>query len=105
MAKNVNHKLLYKQDQLPIFQNRMYKTKVESLACPKGDIELVEDLDTGLVYNIQFQSDLMNYDSNYQNEQALSPKFKEHLQSVSGVIERSMGRSNLVEVGCGKGYF
>ena len=105
MAKNVNHRLLYKQDQLPIFQNRMYETKAEAIACPKADMRLVEDLDTGLVYNFQFKSELMNYDSNYQNEQALSPKFKEHLQSVSRVIERSMGRSNLVEVGCGKGYF
>lgn len=105
MVKNVNHRLLYKQDQLPIFQNRMYETKAEAIACPKADMRLVEDLDTGLVYNFQFKSELMNYDSNYQNEQALSPKFKEHLQSVSRVIERSMGRSNLVEVGCGKGYF
>jgi len=105
MVKNVNHKLLYKQDQLPIFQNRMYETKAEAIACPKADIRLVEDLDTGLVYNSQFKSELMNYDSNYQNEQALSQRFKEHLQSVSRIIERSIGRSNLVEVGCGKGYF
>ena len=105
MAKNENHKLLYKQDQLPVFQNRMYETKAEAIACPKADIQLVEDLDTGLVHNSQFKSELMNYDSNYQNEQALSQTFKEHLQSVSSIIGRSMGRLNLVEVGCGKGYF
>ena len=36
-------KLLYEQEQLPIFQNRMYDTESEARACPKGDMRLVED--------------------------------------------------------------
>ena len=59
MAINTNHKLPYMQDQLPIFQNRMYETKAEAIACPKGDMHLVEHLDTGLVYNSQYRSGLM----------------------------------------------
>jgi SAM-dependent methyltransferase len=105
IMKNKNCKLLYQVDKLPIFQNRMYTTKAEAIACPRGDVWLVEDLDSGLIYNSQFNSELMQYDSAYQNEQALSSVFKEHLQLVSRIIDRSIGRSNLVEVGCGKGYF
>ncbi|MBT8565446.1 methyltransferase domain-containing protein [Polynucleobacter paneuropaeus] len=105
MTKNQNHRLLYAQDQLPIFQNRMYDSKVEAELCPKGDMRLVEDLKTGLVYNLAFRQELMNYDGSYQNEQALSSTFKDHLMSVSEIIKRTMGLSNLVEVGCGKGYF
>ena len=97
--------LLYQQDDFPIFQNRMYDTKEEAIACPKGDICLVEDLETGLVYNAAFVPELMVYDDNYQNEQAISPLFQKHLEEVSSVIERLMGRGRLVEVGCGKGYF
>ena len=41
--------LLYQQTDFPIFQNRMYDTAEEAKGCPKGDIELVEDLQTGLV--------------------------------------------------------
>lgn len=97
--------LLYQQDDFPIFQNRMYGNKEEAIACPKGNIRLVEDLETGLVYNAAFVPELMAYDDNYQNEQAISPLFQRHLEAVSSVIDRLMGRNRLVEVGCGKGYF
>jgi len=98
-------RLLYRQEQFPIFQNRMYDTEVEAKACPKGDVQLVEDLRTGLVYNAAFRPELMAYDAHYQNEQALSPLFQAHLKFVSSIIDRCMGRDSIVEVGCGKGFF
>lgn len=96
--------LLYQQDNYPIFQNRMYDSKAEAIACPKGDIRLVENLETGLVYNDAFSPELMVYDGNYQNEQAVSPLFLRHLDAVATVIGQSM-KKRLVEVGCGKGTF
>ena len=73
---------IYKIDQLPIFQNRMYDSKEDAIACPKGDVRLVEDLETGLVYNATFSPELMDYDRNCQNEQAVSPLFQRHLETV-----------------------
>ena len=64
-------RLLYRQDQLPVFQNRCYDTAEEARACPKGDVRLVEDLTSGLVYNAAFRPELIVYDANYQNEQAV----------------------------------
>jgi hypothetical protein len=98
-------KLLYRQEQLPIFQNRMYDTEAEAKACPRGDVRLIEDQQTGLVYNAAFRPELMTYDSHYQNEQAVSPLFHKHLEAVSRIIERCAGKGSLVEVGCGKGFF
>ena len=98
-------KLLYQQDNFPIFQNRMYDTKDEAINCPKGNIRLLQNLETGLVYNDAFLPELMDYDGNYQNEQAVSPLFQRHLETVATAISGSMGEKNLVEVGCGKGYF
>lgn len=71
-------RLLYAQDALPVFQNRMYESAAEGRDCPKGDIYLVEDLDTGLVRNDAFRPEL---------------------------VEDKMGRASLIEVGCGKGTF
>ena len=105
MIQKNQTKLLYQQEQFPIFQNRMYDTETEAKACPKGDVKLVEDLSTGLVYNAAFRPEQMSYDANYQNEQALSPLFQEHLDAVSSIIDRCIGRNSIVEVGCGKGYF
>lgn len=96
---------LYLARQLPIFQNRMYDTADEARACPRGDVRLVQSRATGLIYNADFQPELMRYDANYQNEQATSTHFRRHLDEVADIVNRSMGRRGLVEVGCGKGYF
>jgi SAM-dependent methyltransferase len=96
---------LYRQDELPIFQNRMYDTEAEARGCPKGDMLLVEDMSTGLVRNAAFRPDLMDYDAHYQNEQGHSTAFRTHMHAIADLIELKMGRENLVEVGCGKGTF
>jgi hypothetical protein len=83
---------LYRQPGFPIFQNRMYHTAAEAKGCQRGDIELVEDLTTGLVYNHAFRPELMVYDGHYQNEQALSQLFQQHLKSVADVVESLLGR-------------
>ena len=98
-------KLLYQQDDFPIFQNRIYESKEKAINCPKGNIRIVENLETGLVYNDAFLSELMVYDGSYQNEQAVSAVFQKHLESVATIIGHFMGKQSLIEVGCGKGYF
>lgn len=100
-----NTREIYRVEQLPIFQNRMYDSEEEARHCPKGDILLVEDQQTGLIYNKAFNSELMVYDDHYQNEQAISPLFQQHLKSISRIIERCLGQHQLIEVGCGKGFF
>lgn len=96
---------LYRAEQLPIFQNRMYDSATEARECPRGDVRLVQNMETGLIYNADFCPELMVYDARYQNEQAVSPKFRCHLDEVVNIVERTMGRAGLVEVGCGKGHF
>lgn len=98
-------KLLYEQSGFPVFQNRMYNSAQEAKDCPKGDIRLVEDSSTGLIYNAAFQPNLMNYDGSYQNEQGVSNCFRHHLEEVAGIVMKHLGRHQLVEVGCGKGFF
>jgi hypothetical protein len=96
---------LYSQKSLPVIQNKVYASAGEAKSCLTGDVSLVQDLQTGLIFNQDFRPELVVYDSSYQNEQGLSRRFQEHLYQVMGIIEWGMGRVNLVEVGCGKGLF
>lgn len=96
---------LYEQTNFPVLQNRVYETREAAINCVRGDIHIVEDHATGLIYNAAFRSELMVYDANYNNEQGLSAFFQTHLGTVAGIIERDLGRERLVEVGCGKGFF
>ena len=98
-------RVLYLQPDLPIFQNKMYDSVESARNCPKGQMRLVENPETGLVNNAAFDSSLMDYDSSYQNEQGNSPEFKQYLQRVANLLETKMGSRGLVEVGCGKGKF
>ena len=96
---------LYRVADLPVFQNRVYEDRSDALNCPKGDIVLVQDARTGLIFNRAFNPELVKYDSGYQNEQALSPRFRQHLEEVAGIVENHFHGDMLLEIGCGKGSF
>jgi len=96
---------LYRVQQLPVFQNRMYRTENDAKKCVKGDNILVQDIETGLIFNQAFNAEFVQYDTDYQNEQAVSQIFREHLNDVSRIIVQHFHNSTLIEVGCGKGFF
>lgn len=105
MTQTATTRLLYAQDDFPVFQNRMYPSAEEARNCPRGNIRIVEDLISGLVRNAAFDPDLVDYDSAYQNEQANSLPFRAHLAWAVEQISEHIGLDDLVEVGCGKGTF
>ncbi len=96
--------VLYRVEGLPVLQNRVYSSAEEARTSPKGDVELVQDTETGLIRNRAFDPSLITYDTDYQNEQALSPRFRRHLEQVSKIVSRHLS-GRLLEVGCGKGFF
>lgn len=96
---------LYRAEMLPVFQNRMFASYDDACASPTGDIVLVRDVATGLVFNSTFREELVRYDEDYQNEQAVSRFFRAHLNEVTEVVCRHFRQQELIEVGCGKGYF
>lgn len=96
---------IFRAEKLPVLQNRMFNTAQEALNSPTGDIVLVQDMDTGLVFNAAFDPAKLEYDKSYQNEQACSNVFQSHLNAVTEIIHRNFDRCSLIEVGCGKGYF
>ena len=97
--------ILYEQKSFPVIQNRVYNNPKEAVDCSKGDIKIIQDEYTGLIYNAEFDNSLISYDENYNNEQSYSPFFKEHLYQVANLVESVLGKQSLIEVGCGKGYF
>lgn len=101
----MKYRELYKVEGLPVLQNKMFPDRASALACQKGDVTLVQDMDTGLIFNSAFDAGLLEYDADYQNEQACSGVFQQHLEDVRAIIHRHFFGKSLIEVGCGKGYF
>lgn len=96
---------LYRAEQYPVFQNRMFDSATEAIECEKGDILLTQNPVTGLISNALFRPELLTYDENYQNEQAVSERFQTHLDDVVSLIANNFESRNVIEVGCGKGFF
>lgn len=96
---------LYRATGLPVLQNRTFVDEQSAKASACADMVLVQDEVSGLVFNQAFDADKLSYDSDYQNEQAHSEQFQRHLSEVEGIIARHFSAQELIEVGCGKGYF
>jgi Methyltransferase domain len=96
---------IYRAEQLPVLQNRMFASERAARDCAKGDVVLVQSRSTGLVFNAAFRPELVEYDADYQNEQGLSVAFARHLDEVIEVMDRQFAGTTLIEVGCGKGLF
>jgi Methyltransferase domain/C-methyltransferase C-terminal domain len=97
---------IFKQHNVPVFQNKVYPSVEMAVKAEKGEVELVQSLISGFVFNNAFTPHIMNYDVHYQNEQSNSAVFKNHLSDVLELL-KSFGIKNkkVVEVGCGKGVF
>lgn len=101
-----NVELIYKQNSVPLFQNKVYNSFDEAVMSPVSDVMLSQCKDTGFVFNSNFDINRLDYDSNYQNEQSNSSFFQEHLNSVINLLEsNSLTEGKVLEVGCGKGFF
>ena len=97
---------IFKQKNVPVFQNKTYLKKEDALGASLGDVDLVQSKNSGFVFNRSFDPGLMNYDINYQNEQSNSAVFQQHMQDVLSKLNGfGLHDKKVVEIGCGKGVF
>ena len=97
---------VYRVDQLPLFQNKIFETQEESQCAPTASVELVQCLSCGFVWNRLFDPTRMNYDRSYHNEQHYSPVFQAYVEQLVFMLKESgFQEKRIVEIGCGKGYF
>ena len=98
--------IIFRQGKIPVFQNKTYPDVDMAINASTGDVVLSQNVETGLVHNCNFNPLLLDYDSNYQNEQACSIAFQSHLSDVLKIIRSQSSPTDFfIEVGCGKGFF
>ena len=97
---------LYSSACIPAMQNKLYISKIEALEAPSASLDLIQN-NSGLVFNRSFNSDVVQYDDTYQNDQGYSPHFQEHLNYVCSLCANFLSDKDslVVDVGCGKGGF
>jgi SAM-dependent methyltransferase len=95
---------LLRRDAMPVLSNRFYATRAAARAAPIGVLELVACAACDFVHNRCFDPALAVYDPAYENAQAQSPGFAEHLIGIRASL--LAGRAErILEIGCGQGRF
>jgi len=90
---------------LPSLPNEVFDSAESARLADLRSFDLYFDENYQFFFNKDFQ-DILYTSSNYQNEQAHSQIFLQHLKFVAQSIAFRFGSaSKVVEVGCGKGYF
>lgn len=71
-----------------------------------GQLSLRKNSALDFIENAAFDPNLAQYDDNYQNSQAFSSQFQDHMKNVLELLkDRFPKGTSVVEVGCGKGDF
>ncbi len=106
LCQNDNLSTIYTVPNIPVFQNKVYATVSEAQNIITGNVELVMCSNCGFIFNADFDRKIMNYDAQYQNEQAHSLYFQKYLRELIDLfIEKRFHEMKIIEIGCGKGYF
>lgn len=95
------------RERVPVHQNLLMRDQEAAINIPRGDLSLVACHDCGFIFNRAFDPRKIMYGEDYENTQACSPSFNEHLDGLVRrmVVEQNVRDCHVVEVGCGNGLF
>ncbi|MEK4190990.1 class I SAM-dependent methyltransferase [Paenibacillus sp. FSL L8-0494] len=107
VCESTNLKSIITRENIPVFQNLLINSLESAKQIVKGDLNILQCIDCGFVYNSSFDSDKVVYGSDYENTQSYSLYFEKYLNELTSNLVNKNGVRNLnvVEVGCGKGIF
>jgi SAM-dependent methyltransferase len=106
LCQESNLSLIYEVRDIPVFQNKVYESVEAARNAQTANVSLVLCKSCSFVFNSSFDMNIMNYDAQYQNEQAYSCYFQNYLDGILNLLASEGFRTKrITEIGCGKGYF
>ena len=92
---------------VPVHQNLLFRTPEEAAQAARGDLVMAICLTCEFIFNSAFDPELLQYGADYENDQTHSPAFDAHVDALVRMLVETRGvrDSEIVEVGCGNGYF
>ncbi|MBW2621746.1 MAG: methyltransferase domain-containing protein [Deltaproteobacteria bacterium] len=97
---------LFEVPDIPVFQNKVYPTAETARKAAVSTVSLSVCARCDYIFNSSFNEKMMNYDAQYQNEQACSPYFQRYLDDLITLLkDMGLAGKHVIEIGCGKGAF
>ncbi len=93
--------------QIPANIAILWSDRDSAVNCSKGDLKLAFCKTCSMVWNVVFDTSLLEYSEDYDNSLHFSKVYEEYARSVATqLINRyQIYDKNIVEIGCGKGDF
>ena len=92
---------------LPSLACLLWDSHEGARGCPRGTLNLIEESDTGLLFNSEFNPDLIEYQEGYENSLSFSHTFSGYLKDYAKhvVAGAPAAAPRIAEIGCGDGEF
>ncbi len=103
----VDYTDFFEARDLPVHVGNFYDSAEEAVAAPRGDVTLTFCHGCGLVFNRRFDRNKISYEPGYEVALHHSETFRKFMDGVAtSLIERfELRNKNVLEIGCGCGYF
>jgi hypothetical protein len=105
---NISTASLLNFENVPVSLLTVYKTEEKAKNCIQGNINLVYCQNCGFIFNADFETNLIDYSEEYNNNPLYSTTFVNYLNDqMEYFIKKQIYKNNLVivESGCGKGFY
>jgi hypothetical protein len=115
MSKKINcpvcstnhYQIFHELVNIPAHIGILWNSRSEALNCPKGNIKLAFCHDCGLIWNLEFDEQLMLYSGPYDNSLHFSPTYQDYAKSVANQLIKKyrIFDKTIIEIGSGRGDF
>jgi 2-polyprenyl-3-methyl-5-hydroxy-6-metoxy-1,4-benzoquinol methylase len=107
VCQNSETMIFFQADRLPVFCNVLWDSRTTAMTAPLARIQLAYCNECGLIYNVAFDSKLMQYSAAYENSLHFSQHFQQWAQESAGrLVEKyRLYDKDIIEIGCGQGDF
>ena len=97
----------FKIESAPVFCNVLWSTRSEALSARRAPIHLAYCNNCGLIYNVAFDPELIEYSPDYENSLHFSPRFQKHAEDTANrlIQQYQLRNKDIIEIGCGQGDF
>jgi hypothetical protein len=98
---------LYRQKNIPVFNNIVYDNIKESEDCSKGTIGLAFCNNCSFVFNLQLNKKLLEYNGDYDNNRSFSDYYNKYTDNLIKLLidKFQIKNKQILEIGSGDGAF
>ena len=99
--------IFFRTPPLPVFCNLLWKQRTAAQDTRRAAVALAFCHQCELIYNRNFDPQLLLYDQQYENALHYSPHFQQYAESLAReLVEKyDLYQKHIVEIGCGSGEF